>query len=293
MKNRKNKKTVLILVVMLIVANKTFSQNVAINSSGTPPDPSALLDLGTTNQGFLAPRVVDTNAVTSPAEGLIIYDLTDHCYRYRNNIKWTGCVMGTTVAPLSIGCNTNQTEASYGTVVSSLSGASQTWITRNLGATTIATSATDASDAAAGCYFQFNRLQAYGNDAVDGVGTVNPAWTITTISETSNWLIATDPCRLQLGGVWRIPTQTEWTNADATGAWASDANAFASVLKMHDAGVLVDTDGSLASRGTNSSFWSSTQAGSPNAHYLLINGSFSNMSSTSGKANGFSIRCLK
>ena len=69
--------------------------------------------------------------------------------------------------------------ASYGTVLTSITGASKCWITQNLGADHQATSATDATEPSAGWYWQFNRLQGYKNDGV----TLSPTWTITTISE--------------------------------------------------------------------------------------------------------------
>ena len=46
-------------------------------SIGTPtPDPSALLDLTSTTQGFLLPRMTDTemNSIASPVAGLMIWN---------------------------------------------------------------------------------------------------------------------------------------------------------------------------------------------------------------------------
>jgi hypothetical protein len=189
------------------------------------------------------------------------------------------------------GCNTSQVEADYGTVVTSLSGASQTWITRNLGATTQASSGSDVSDAAAGCYFQFNRAQAYIHD---NGGAVSPAWTITSISENSDWLIANDPCRLQLGGTWRLPTYTEWLNTDANGAWNDHTNSYASVLKIHSAGYLDPSNGSLSSRGFVSFYHSSTSFSLTGGWYLALSSfsSYPNNNSTT-KTYGSSVRCLK
>ena len=48
---------------------------------GTPtPDNTSIVDVTSTTQGFLFPRMTTTqkNAITSPAEGLIVYDLTLH-----------------------------------------------------------------------------------------------------------------------------------------------------------------------------------------------------------------------
>ena len=171
----------------------------------------------------------------------------------------------------------------YGTVTSSLSGTSKCWITQNLGADNQASSATDATDASAGWYWQFNRKQGYK------VGPT-PAWTITSISETSDWTAANDPCTIELGTGWRIPTNTEWTNAD--GAWANYDDTYNSVLKLHAAGYLYNSDGSLDTRGTSGVYWSSTHNVAANGWVLSFVSSNSIMSQ-GNKAYGFSLRCLR
>ena len=183
-----------------------------------------------------------------------------------------------TVAPESKSVN-------YGTVTTSLSGASKCWITQNLGSTNQAISADDATDAAAGWYWQFNRKQGYKAGPT-------PAWTITAISETSDCLAANDPCTIELGTGWRIPAYTEWLNADATGSWANYTDTYNSVLKLHAAGELNFTGGALASRGTNGFYWSSVQVSSASGWQLVLHSSISYMS-TSFKAYGFSLRCLR
>lgn len=54
----------------------SFSQNIAINSSGALPDTSAMLDVSSTVKGILIPRVTTTqqNAIPLPAKGLIVYN---------------------------------------------------------------------------------------------------------------------------------------------------------------------------------------------------------------------------
>jgi len=188
---------------------------------------------------------------------------------------------------LSAGCNPCQVVADYGALVTY---AGKTWITRNLGANAIATSYNSTIDAQAGCYFQFNRSQPYGHD---NAGSVNPAWTINniTINEFSNWLITNDPCRLQLGGTWRLPTQAEW--GTAANLWPNSpigaAVGYTSVLKLHRAG---DTyDNILNNRGLVGEFWSSTQQFYCNAMWLQI--FVDDMIGEWPKDMGLSVRCLK
>ncbi len=173
----------------------------------------------------------------------------------------------------------------YGVVLSNLTGADKCWITRNLGASTQATSATDATDASAGWYWQFNRKQGYM------VGPT-PAWTITSIDETSDWVAAQDPCTIELGTGWRIPTKTEWENADANGGWDNYNDTYASVLKLHAAGYLVSSDGSLDYRGTHGFYWSSIQDNATYGRNLYFDSSGSSLY-FDDKAYGFSVRCLR
>ncbi|RLD60410.1 MAG: hypothetical protein DRJ05_04700, partial [Bacteroidetes bacterium] len=90
---------------------------VAINNDGSNPDPSAILDINSTNKGFLIPRVADTNAISNPAEGLQIYDLSSHCTRYHNGTLWSNCIGSVNVpANYSIGAGGSCTNTTvYGT----------------------------------------------------------------------------------------------------------------------------------------------------------------------------------
>ena len=57
---------------------------------GTSPDASAKLDVGSTTSGFLPPRMTTTqkNAISSPAEGLMVYDLTLHKLSIYTGAAW-------------------------------------------------------------------------------------------------------------------------------------------------------------------------------------------------------------
>jgi hypothetical protein len=135
----------------------------------------------------------------------------------------------------------------YGTVNNVPGEPTKWWITSNLGASHQATALLiDASEASAGWYWQFNRKQGYKQDSA----TVTPSWTITSINENSDWLIENDPCNLELGQSWRIPTYTEWYNVDNSGGWTNWYGPWNSGLKLHGAGYLNYSDGALLNRGT-------------------------------------------
>ena len=55
----------------------------------TTPASSAVLDVASTNKGFLPPRVFDaTSAVAAPATGLMVYDTNDNQMKYYNGTAW-------------------------------------------------------------------------------------------------------------------------------------------------------------------------------------------------------------
>jgi hypothetical protein len=57
------------------------AQGVKISEDTDAPDPSAILDVSSTTQGFLPPRMsaAERDAIASPASGLIIYNSTTRC----------------------------------------------------------------------------------------------------------------------------------------------------------------------------------------------------------------------
>ena len=177
----------------------------------------------------------------------------------------------------------------YGTVTNIPGETSKCWITRNLGADHQATAVNDATEASAGWYWQFNRNQGYKHDGT--TRTPNTAW-ITSINENSHWLPVNDPCNIELGGAWRIPTYTEWYNVDNTGGWTTWSGPWSSALTLHAAGLLYANDGSLHYRGSTSYNWSSTQHSTTFGWNLHFNSSNSYMS-YDGKACGFTLRCIR
>lgn len=59
-----------------------FGQGISINNDGATPDASAILDLQSTSWGFLTPRMTaaQREAISSPAEGLMVYDTNFSSY---------------------------------------------------------------------------------------------------------------------------------------------------------------------------------------------------------------------
>jgi hypothetical protein len=177
----------------------------------------------------------------------------------------------------------------YGTVNGIAGETSKCWITNNLGTDHQATSVSDATEASAGWYWQFNRKQGYKHDGT--TRTPNTTW-INTINEISDWITANDPCCILLGASWRIPTYTEWYNVDNIGGWTTWTGPWGSGLKLHAAGYLYNSNGSLGNRGSTGYYWSSTQGGTTYSWALNFY-SLDSFMTTYFKAQGISVRCVR
>jgi hypothetical protein len=277
--------------------------NVGIGTS--TPAASAIVDMSSTTKGFLPPRMtqVQIGAIESPVNGLIVFCTDDDkFYAYiaaANTWKELLFGSGTITPPTSCGTSLiiNHVAGSvapvsktvtYGLVNNIPGEPTKCWITSNLGADQQAASVDDATEASSGWYWQYNRMQGYKHDGT--TRTPNSTW-ITSINENIVWEIANDPCALELGAGWRIPTYTEWTNVDAAGGWTEWSGPWNSALKLHAAGFLNST-GSSDYRGTIGYYLNSTQYDNTNGWILGF--SSGNCQLYNGdKANGWATRCIK
>ncbi len=76
------------LAVFSIITFHLFAQ-VGVNSDGSQPDSSAMLDVKSTTKGFLVPRMTTTerNNIVSPSESLIIFNTTTRCFEAYNALS--------------------------------------------------------------------------------------------------------------------------------------------------------------------------------------------------------------
>lgn len=177
----------------------------------------------------------------------------------------------------------------YGLISNIPGEPSKCWITRNLGASSQAAAANTSTEVTAGWYWQFNRKQGFKHDGT--TRTPNTTW-VSSINQNSDWTAANDPCTIELGGTWRIPTLTEWDNVRASGPWYSWSGTFGSDLKLHAAGYLTVSTGALSNRGVVGYYWSSTQSTNTSARSLFFDSVSAGMDYPN-KANASTLRCIK
>lgn len=92
MKTNKLHHIVLVLIILGLTNTYTYAQ-VGIGTSS--PDASALLDMHSSSKGLLAPRMttVQRNAISSPAESLLVYDTDEKAFFYYNTTTSTWIMM--------------------------------------------------------------------------------------------------------------------------------------------------------------------------------------------------------
>jgi hypothetical protein len=260
-------------------SNPTIANSLTSDGTGTGPFTSTITGLTTNTLYYL--RAYATNTVG------IAYG-NEVTFTTLNNNACPGIetitinhVVGT-VAPVT-------KTVTYGTVTNIPGEPTKCWITSNLGSDHQATAVSDASEASAGWYWQFNRKQGYKHDGANR--TPNNAW-VNSIVETYDWQAANDPCTIEIGSGWRIPSVTELTNVDASGNWNDWNGPWNSGLKLHAAGGLYYTSGELSYRGSGGTYWSSTQTSAVYGWYLNFAIGYSVMTSYE-KAYGYPLRCIK
>jgi hypothetical protein len=175
----------------------------------------------------------------------------------------------------------------YGTVTNVPGEPAKCWITSNLGSDHQATAVDDATEASAGWYWQFNRKQGYKHDG----SNTTPSWPTSSIFENSDWIIENDPCHIELGTGWRIPTNIEWFNVDNVGGWNTGIDPWNSLLKLHYAGTIIGSSASLVYRGGLGYFWSNKQENNESG-IIQSADSFHSYPNLDYKHYGESLRCV-
>lgn len=297
---------VITLSLFLIPFNSS-AQGVGINETGAAPDNSALLDLNSTDKGFLITRV-DTANIATPAFGLMTLSPLDTCLYLYNGSAWMG--MGGGGSNCSCNCSSPSTSPVFpcgGTVIPIVDVTSPTgkvWMDRNLGASQVATSSTDA--ASYGDLYQWGRCSDGHEKRTSSTSTTlsvtntpgNGDFIITTNTpfdwrspqNTNLWQGVTgtnNPCPTG----YRIPTESELEAERLSWNANTAAGAFNSPLKLTLTGSRSVTQGTLGSIGTRGGYWSSTISGtSSRGLYYFV--TVANMS-TSDRGYGSSVRCIK
>ena len=180
----------------------------------------------------------------------------------------------------------------------------KTWMDRNLGASRVATSSTDAQGY--GDLYQWGRrTDGHEKRTSPTTSTLSRSDSpghgnfITVRSGNYDWRSPQNDNLWQgVNGTnnpcpegFRIPTAAEWNAERASWSSNNSAGAFATPLKLPVAGSRSRSSGSLDGVGSRGGYWSGTVDGSF-AQYLYFSSGIANMYS-GRRAGGYSVRCLK
>jgi hypothetical protein len=107
-KHKKMKKQIITTLLFIVLANAGVNAQVGIGVSTANLNPSAQLEVSSTNKGLLPPRMttVQRNAIANPAAGLIIYNLTTHVLEYYREVEgWTSFAISNASTTTTTGRN--------------------------------------------------------------------------------------------------------------------------------------------------------------------------------------------
>ena len=255
------------------------------------PAASAKLEISSTTQGFLPPRMTlaQRQSIVSPVQGLVVYctdcintniQLPNGQLQVYNGISWT----------------------SIDGLPSILKIGSQVWMTDNLAVTKYndGTSIPEVRDDSTWGTLTTGAWCWYNNDPSNG----------TIYGKLYNWYAVVDPRGLCPAG-WHIPTDAEWTALENTlggnqiagkkmklisSLWPSEQNITAT-NESGFGGLPGGTrlyDGSSSHGGNIGYWWSASERGIANAFFrsLLYYSDYLNKDYYDKKL-GMSVRCLK
>ncbi len=102
-----------LLYTLLFICISNYYSFSQVGIGTTSPDNSSILDVRSTTQGFLPPRMttLQRDAISSPAEGLFIYNLDDNCFQYYKGSNWSEC-LGEVVSN-KLNCGSTNSNGSY------------------------------------------------------------------------------------------------------------------------------------------------------------------------------------
>lgn len=286
-----------------LIAGFAFSvnaQSVGINADGSAPNASAMLDVSSTAKGFLPPRMTTAqrNLISSPAEGLVIYNTDEKTLNIYNGDSW-GFI-------IPFFCGQTLSDPRDGKNYATVQIGTQCWMKENMNVGTMIHSITGGTN---------NNGQQTNNAAIEKYCYQNDEANCTIYGGLYQWDEMMQYTTTQgVQGIcptgWHLPVDAEWTTLTtylggtsvAGGAmketgtehWttpnegATNTSGFTALPGGKKA-----NGGEFNAIGSDGNFWSTTQNTSTAKGWNLNNSLATVRSFDYAKDWGFSVRCLK
>ncbi len=306
------KKIKLLFVLITMISIQTITAQVSINTDGTTPDASAILDLKSTEKGILIPRMNQSEIedIASPAIGLMVFNTSDNRFYFYDDgaSVWKEIAIGSgTITPTpTCGSPITYGGQSYNTVQIG----TQCWMAKNLNIGTRIDGSgnqTNNSTIEKYCYgdntsncdtygglYQWDEMMQYVTTA--GTQGICPTgWHLPTDAEWKTM-------EMHLGMSQDQADATGWRGTDEGGKlketgtthWASPNTGATNTSGFTGLpGGYRYTNGSFTDLTFYAYFWSSSENGSDAWYRGLSFGSAQVGRYDYDKAYGFSVRCVR
>jgi len=292
----------IILTTLIVLLSLGISAQVSINTDGAYPDSSAMLDVKSTTQGMLIPRMTqaEIELIANPADGLAVYNTADkHFYFFdgESNI-WIEIAIGTGTINTGCGTITDSDGNTYNTILIE----SQCWMKENLATTKyndgtgipLVSDTTEWKNLTTPGYCWYHNDQATYGD---------------TYGALYNWHTVNTGMLCPSG--WHVPTTVEWeTLTTYLGGLSVAGGKLKETGTIHwnspntgatnETGFTALPGGGRLYSGTfyvisnYGNWWSATGLGTEMAWRRYMSHDDSTVGSDQDyKKNGFSVRCLK
>lgn len=184
-----------ILFCMILLPGSLLFSQVSVNTTGDPPDGSAMLEVSSTTKGLLPPRMssAEMNAIPNPASGLIIFNLDFSKPVFFNGVIWSSF-------DGQYSCGLPFIDSRDGNNYNTIQIGAQCWMAENLNVGTRIDGATAQSDNETIEKYCYNDLHANCN-TYGGLYQWNEMMQYTTTPGMQG--ICPDG--------WHLPTDAEWT----------------------------------------------------------------------------------
>jgi uncharacterized protein (TIGR02145 family) len=210
------KKNVLIFsfAFLLMLITCQLHAQLSINTDGSPPDNSAMLDVKSTTRGVLIPQMSQSQIqyITNPANGLLVFCTTDdnfYAYIASANVWKQFCYCPGTITPFI--CGNSFTDTRDQKVYNSVLIGSQCWMAQNLNIGTKVNGSGDQTNNSITEKYCFNDLESncdvYGGlyQWAEMVQYLNGA------TNTTSWSpVPTGNVQGICPTGWHLPSYSEW-----------------------------------------------------------------------------------